>query len=331
MSSAPGAPPDREAGIARLLGFLKAYYQRSQFEEVRRGFAALEGDLTELLRSDERALAQALEWVDDLSRSGSKGEAKAMPHVLSMSFAMLANKASAGTDAGDLGKLVPSHRNQLQENRIPAMRAIIPENFSKPITALEIGTWFGSGSTRIWMETLPPGSSLFMVDAWGRYITNVDRDGNANPSYRLMDKLPQAAMTAAVREMFQAEEKPDNDIELVLMRGRASRILPFFREGLFDFIYIDGSHYYAEVKRDIELAKSLSKAAFSVICGDDLETLEPRLIEVAKVIQDRDFITYDGVGFHPGVALAVSEEFERVNTSNGFWWTICRNGVWGIS
>jgi hypothetical protein len=331
MSSDPGTPPGREAAIARILGFLKAFYQRSQFEEVRRGFESLEGELSDLLRSDAQALAQALAWIDSLSRGGSRQEAEAMPHVLATSFAMLANLASAGTDGGDLGNLVPSHRSQLQEDRAPAMRSIIRDHFSKPITALEIGTWFGKGSTRIWIETLPRASSLFMVDAWGRYITREDRDGNVNPSYRLMDKLPQAAMTAAVREMFQAEARSENDIEFVLIRGRASRVLDLFREQLFDFIYIDGSHYYGEVKRDIALAKSLSKAEFSIVCGDDLETQDPALIEVAKLAQDRDFITFNGVGFHPGVALAVSEAFEQVNTSNGFWWTICRNGVWGIS
>ncbi|MBM3535230.1 MAG: class I SAM-dependent methyltransferase [Alphaproteobacteria bacterium] len=330
MSSDPGASPDREAGIARILSFLKAFYQRSQLDEVRRGFESLEGELKGHLRSDEQAFAQALEWVDGLSRGGSRREAKAMPHALATSFAMLANVASVGTDGGDLGSLVPSYRNQLQEDRAPAMRSIIRDHFSKPIVALEIGTWFGKGSTQIWIETLPRASSLFMIDAWSRYITSEDRDGDTNPSYRLMDKLPQAAMTAAVREMFRAEARPGNDIELVLMRGRASRVLGLFREELFDFIYIDGSHYYSEVKRDIALAKSLSKAEFSIVCGDDLETLDPTLIEVARRIQDRDFITYSGVGFHPGVTLAVSEEFEQVNTSNGFWWAIRRNGAWGV-
>jgi hypothetical protein len=28
----------------------------------------------------------------------------------------------------------------------------------------------------------------------------------------------------------------------------------------------------------------------------------------------------DGSAFHPGVMLAASEEFERVNCENGFWW-----------
>jgi len=320
---------DREAGIARIVGFLKAYYQRSQVEEVRRGFASLEGDIAALLREDERACAEAVAWVDGLTHGGSRRQP--MPHVLAMSFAMLSNMASAGTDGGDLGGLVPSHRNQLQEDRAPAMRSIIPEHFTGPIVALEIGTWFGNGSTKIWIDTLPRGSSLFMVDAWGRYITGADRDGDANPSYRLMDKLPQAAMTASVREMFRAEAQPGNDLEFVMIRGRASRVLELFRDELFDFIYIDGSHYYADVKRDIALAKSLSKMEFSIVCGDDLETLDPALVEVAKVIQDRDYITYGGVGFHPGVTLAVSEEFQQVNTSNGFWWAIRRNGIWGVS
>ena len=300
-------------------------------EETRRGFEALEGDLSALFGEDTAAVSKALDWIAAVSRPGSPQDAKVMPHVMGMAFAMLANTASAGSDGGTIGDFVPSYRSQLHPDRAPAMRAVVRDNFLKPVTALEIGTWFGSGSTQLWIDALPRGSSLFMVDAWARYLTDRDRDGNVNPSYRLMDKLPQAALTATVRAMFQAEARPDNDTEFVLLRGRASRVLDLFRDGLFDFVYIDGSHYYAEVKRDIALAKRLSKAEFSIVCGDDLETLDPKLVEVAKLAQDRDFIFYDGVGFHPGVALAVSEEFSEVNTSNGFWWAIRRNGAWGLA
>ena len=210
------------------------------------------------------------------------------------------------------------------------MRSIVPDNFSKPITALEIGTWFGSGSTQIWFETLPPGSSLFLVDAWARYVTAEDRKSGVSPSYRLMDLLPQAALTSAVRQIFRAEARPDNDLEIVLMRGKSSRVLDFFREAMFDFVYIDGSHYYADVKRDLALAKTLSRTEFSIICGDDLETIDPGLIEIARRHSHRDFIIADGVSFHPGVTLAVSEELPQVGISNGFWWAIKRNGVWGL-
>lgn len=331
MSSTSGMSPAVSPGIARILGFLKSLYLRTQIDEVRRTFESLERELAALLGEHEGHLAEALDWIDGLSRTGPGSEPRPMPHVMAMAFAVLANAASSGTDGGALLDFVPSHRSQLHQDRAPLMRAVVRDNFSGPIAALEIGTWFGSGSTRIWIDTLPRGSSLFLVDAWGRYLTDSDRAESVNPSYRLMEKLPQAALAATARAMFQAEARPGNDTEFVLIRGRASRVLDLFRADLFDFIYIDGSHYYDEVKRDIALAKRLSKAEFSVVCGDDLETLAPELVEVARLAKDRDFIVCDGVGFHPGVTLAVSEEFAGVNTVNGFWWTIRREGVWGLS
>ncbi len=331
MSSASATPPAGSPGVTRILGFLKSLYLRTQMDEVRRTFGSLEGELAALLGEHVGSLADALDWMDGISRAGPGSEPRPMPHVMAMAFAMLANAASSGTDGGALLDFVPSHRSQLHQDRAPAMRAVVRDNFSGPISALEIGTWFGSGSTKVWIDALPQGSSLFLVDAWGRYLTDSDRDEGVNPSYRLMEKLPQAALAATVRVIFQAEARPGNDIEFVLIRGRASRVLDLCQSGLFDFIYIDGSHYYDEVKRDISLAKRLSKSEFSIVCGDDLETLSPDLIEVARLAKDRDFIVCDGVGFHPGVTLAVSEEFAGVNVSNGFWWTFRRNGSWVTS
>jgi hypothetical protein len=332
MSASTAGKAARDERVDRILGFLRSLYLRTQIEAVRLGFQSVEDELAELLCRDEQSLDEALAWVKELSGSGnppaSGAAPKMMPHVMAMSFAILANQVSIGSDNDAIGSFVPSHRSQLLPDRAVAMRSLVRDHFAAPIAALEIGTWFGAGSTQVWIEVLPPGSSLFLLDAWARYITDNDRDGNVNRSYRLMDRLPQAALAATVRQMFRAEERLGNDIEFVLMRGKSSRVLDLFRDATFDLIYIDGSHYYADVKRDIELAKSRSKPDFSIVCGDDLETLDPVLVEAGKRHLDRDFVILDGIGFHPGVALAVTEELPEARTADGFWWAIKRNGSW---
>ena len=66
---------------------------------------------------------------------------------------------------------------------------------------------------------------------------------------------------------------------------------------------------------------------FGIICGDDLEKLPTEeLITVAKMNKNRDFLRQDNEHYHPGVLLSISEEFDRVNMINGFYWIVCING-----
>ncbi len=45
------------------------------------------------------------------------------------------------------------------------------------------------------------------------------------------------------------------------------------------------------------------------------------LVELARKNKDRDLVILpDGTAFHPGVMLAVAEEFPGVHCENGFWW-----------
>src|SRR5690606_18737064 len=93
------------------------------------------------------------------------------------------------------------------------------------------------------------------------------------------------------------------------------------------FIYIDADHKYRSVKDDVVNAKRLINKSYGIICGDDLEFLPtPELVEMAKRFKDRDYLKGD-YSYHPGVCLAVSEEFETVNMVDGFWWVVCGNGA----
>ena len=205
----------------------------------------------------------------------------------------------------------------------------LKNNFSTPIKALEIGTWFGKGSTQIWFRHIPSQSSLFLIDSWRPYLSKADLNGD-NTSYKSMQDLTYAALCSTLKEVC-AFEQQRQDVSITTIRGKSYEVLERFTENIFDFIYIDGSHYYADVKKDIACAKRLARKEFSIICGDDYELPHnDARLTTARNNLDRDFVSDEFGSFHPGVFLAIYEEFGRVNVKNGFWWIICRNGSFSI-
>ena len=105
-----------------------------------------------------------------------------------------------------------------------------------------------------------------------------------------------------------------------LVRAKSKIFLPLLKDQSFDLIYIDGSHYYLDAKRDMREAKRLLKPG-GLICGDDLGAA-PRddLIALARNNIGSDLLVLLMHVSSPASMLAASEEFERVNCENGFWW-----------
>ena len=187
---------------------------------------------------------------------------------------------------------------------------------TSPASVLEIGTWMGRGSTQIWLQALPPGSSLLLVDAWRRYIA----DESVGASAR-MDNLHHVAINSTLEQAYRAEA--ERGISVQVVRAPSWSFLPMLKDKSFDVIYIDGSHYYQEVKKDFIEAKRLIRDG-GLICGDDLD-LEPTpdLIKLAREHIDIDFVVLpDGRGIHPGVMVAVSEELPHVEVEKGVWWLV---------
>jgi predicted O-methyltransferase YrrM len=329
-------PGRSEEHVASILAFAQDLYVSTQSEAANSGFASAIPALSSLLSARAGELEQSAAWVRGIAESTRRGAANVQidvasaPSLIQTVFAFLANWAATGNDAAILTQFARVGQDQSMRNRVELMRDLVRSSFSQPIVALEIGTWFGQGSTRVWIEALPRGSTLILLDSWRSYLSDADRlkDDTAD-HYRLMDFLPQSAMASALREVWKAEAS-NSGIEIVVIRGRSGSLLDFFKNDAVDFVYIDGSHYYADVKRDIELSKRLARRSFSIICGDDMETADMALIEAGRAHIDRDFVTINGVGFHPGVALAVSQSFSQVNMGAGFWWAFQRNGIWGV-
>lgn len=223
-------------------------------------------------------------------------------------------------------KVTYIHQNQAWLVRQPHMEKLIRQAFDYPISALEIGTWYGVGSTQIWLDNLKNGSTLMLLDVWKPYSSEVDLQ-DQEWDYRAMDNLSTDAFLSTFLNIRRFEgEKDRPNIGIQMVRADSELFLPLLADKSFDFIYIDGDHKYEKVKRDIQHAKRLIKSGYGVICGDDLERLPTQaLIELAQNFKNQDYVRGQH-HFHPGVLLAVAEEFGKVNMANGFWWVICKNG-----
>jgi predicted O-methyltransferase YrrM len=215
--------------------------------------------------------------------------------------------------------------NQAAPWRVEGMKQVIAE-FDKPINALEIGAWYGEGSTRIWLEALHETSSITIIDYWKPYCTEKDYQDNMF-DYKKMDEMTHDAYINTINVVREYEAKKDVDVTLI--RGSSKTYLKNFNDEIFDFIYIDGAHHYDAVKSDIVQAKRLIKKDFGIICGDDYEN-DPteEMLELARANKDVDFLKHPGVNhFHPGPLLAIYEEFKgEVNRHDGFWWVYVRDG-----
>lgn len=192
---------------------------------------------------------------------------------------------------------------------------------NKPLKFLEVGTWFGEGSTQLWIDLLPKKSELYLVDAWGKYISSGDSN---DAMYQLVSTYNigfQASHNVLKKICYYEANK--NHIDINLLRGKSTSLLKNFKEDTFDLIYIDASHYYKEVKADILAAKNIVNKKFSIICGDDLDKgINSELVKLAKLNLHKNYSD----GFHPGVLLAVDESFKKVNEKDGFWWVYCIDG-----
>jgi hypothetical protein len=117
--------------------------------------------------------------------------------------------------SGVLIGTTPIRMNHLWPARVAPMREIISRFANdRPINLLEIGTWFGAGSTALFLEVLPRGSSITLVDSWRKYHPP---EAQTPLTSRLMDLVPHAAINSTLRQIYKFEEmRPD--IEVIVSR-----------------------------------------------------------------------------------------------------------------
>jgi predicted O-methyltransferase YrrM len=194
---------------------------------------------------------------------------------------------------------------------------------------LEVGSWAGA-STISWasaLRTLGLRGNVTCVDAWLPYFSaEKERAGH----YQRMNRAAEHGM---IYKLFQHNVSCSGfDDTIVARRGRSSEILPNLPAQSFHVIYLDGSHALEDVLFDVRQAKRLLRPG-GIVCGDDLEIqlsdLDPVEVETAALSRQDYVLSSNGSYYHPGVTLAVAQEFGNVRSWSGFWAVRSAGGDWG--
>ncbi len=205
------------------------------------------------------------------------------------------------------------------------VRAALARNSALHI--LEIGAWCGA-SAMLWAESIArygdaaqiAASSITCVDAWKPYFTATDLE---DEKYRMFE---QATRNDVIYRTFCHNAKVAQarwGVRVDHIRGLSEDVYPDLEPGHFNLIYIDGSHYFDDVRFDMDNAKALAPIG-GMICGDDLEAeLHEVDGENLRAHLNNDFIRdpKSGTKYHPGVTLAMAESFSAVTSHYGYWIT----------
>jgi predicted O-methyltransferase YrrM len=201
---------------------------------------------------------------------------------------------------------------------LPVVRAAAREGRGE---ILEVGSWAGASAVT-WasaIRTLGLDGQVTCVDSWAPYFDLSKENGE---HYR---KMNLAAEQGAVEKLFRHNIETSGVGDLVSVRaGRSLDVLPALAAQSFDVIYLDGSHLFQDVLADIREAKRLIRPG-GIICGDDLDLqlqeLDPAEVGVAAR-SGLDFVrstSNQDLSYHPGVTLAVAQEFGELRAWDGFW------------
>lgn len=198
------------------------------------------------------------------------------------------------------------------------------------VDVLEVGSWAGASAVT-WargLEARGLNGKVLCVDSWLPYFdTNLNRE-------RVYADMNEAAASGDIFQLFIHNIKACGVQSRVEYRkGDSLSVLPALDDGLFDIVYLDGSHQYNQVIFDIEQAIRLVSTG-GIICGDDLELQRDQLVEhehrnAMTTVRDYVESKTNNCWYHPGVTEAVGERFGRVSAWSGFWAVRREANSWG--
>jgi len=189
-------------------------------------------------------------------------------------------------------------RRRPQHYKHPKILELIREY--QPSTVVEFGSWYGKGTVAMALAARDveiDNFRLYAVDTWLGSVENWKRE----PGSRQQNKAD-LCLSETGRPQFY-----DRFIEYVYQTGVMDMVVPLSMttdtawrwlqwKGIeADLIYIDASHAYEEVWRDIDRAQYILKKD-GILCGDDYGNKE-------------------------GVTKAVDEKLPGCfNREKTFWW-----------
>jgi len=198
-----------------------------------------------------------------------------------------------------------------------------PKLNGKCYKILEIGSWAGN-SALVWASSIKKfnkGNGLLIcVDPWQPYLNLNTKTKSSEVVFRMEKALKkQQIFNLFIHNISSLQHE---DIVRVF-RGYSDEVLPMFRDNHFNLIFVDGSHSYSQVIKDLKGCERLLCRG-GVVCGDDLELQKHEIdVENARKNKDKDDCILDeksNAWFHPGVTLAVGEFFgKEISSYEGFW------------
>jgi hypothetical protein len=189
--------------------------------------------------------------------------------------------------------------SQTNKKSLAFMQTFIQKAFDYPINFLEIGTWFGDGSTNVWLNNLKPNSNIFLVDSWRPYSSEKDLselDRKTWVDYSYIDKNTTDAFLGAYSQVRSFETHSDLNINISMIRSNSIQFMESINDNYFDVIFLDGDHKYITIKREIEIAKRIVNKKYGIICGDDLDFLPDQfLVDLSLKYKERDYINIEDI------------------------------------
>jgi predicted O-methyltransferase YrrM len=166
-------------------------------------------------------------------------------------------------------------------------------------TIVEVGSWLGSGSTRILIEHVKRfGGRLHCVDTW-EGSPGIARHAEIREAYDIYESFWENVRRAGGADCVEAHRLPSTEA--------ASS----FADGSLDMVFIDADHAFDRVSADIRAWQPKLRSG-GLLCGHDCETrVTAQNRDLLWQARDRDHTTgqYPFPVWHAGVILAVDEIF----------------------